>query len=101
MNKLVEHLAVHHHPSGNAYKVVPVITILEESGFTVEEIHHMAMEAYKDKYLVFSRLRVRGNRWGVNAMIPGDIDYMAVTREGIEWYNLTIKLKKTPRLDKQ
>ena len=85
MNKLVEYMVEHHHPGGNAYKVVSVSTILE-AGFSVEEIHEMAIQAYTEKHLMISRIRVKGNRWGFDSMIPGDIDYMAVTGEGIEWY---------------
>lgn len=95
MNKLVEHLAEYHHPGGNAFKVVPMEKILEESGFTVEEVHHMAMEAYKDKYLFFSRIRVKGNRWGIDAMIHGDIEYLAVGEKGLEWYNSTHVRKRS------
>ena len=36
--------------------------------------------------IVIGRLKVKGNRWGVDAMIPGDIDDVAITRKGLEWY---------------
>ena len=93
MNKLVEYLAIHHHPGGNSFKIVPVTEILEGSGLTVEEVHEMVLEAYEAKLVLFSRLRVRGNRWGIDQMIPGDIDHIAVTRKGIEWHK-TWKMSK-------
>jgi hypothetical protein len=86
MNKLVEYLAENYHPGGNSYRVVSVQEVMEGSDLTVEEIHYNAMDAYKRKYLVLSRLRVKGNRYGVDMMIPGDIDHLAITREGIKWY---------------
>ena len=86
MNKLIEYLAKHHHPGGNAFKIVAVDEVLDESGFTVEEIHEWALEAAKENYVIFSRLRAKGNRWGVDQMISGDIDHVTVTRKGIQWY---------------
>jgi len=86
MNKLVAYLAEHHHPGGNSFKIIPVETVYE-AGFTIEELHIMAMEASRDKYMLFSRVRVKGGRWGVDQMIPGDIDHVSVTRKGIAWNN--------------
>ena len=44
MNKLVEYLSEFHHPGGNSFKIVAVDEILSESGFTVEQVHEMALE---------------------------------------------------------
>ena len=85
MNKLVKYLAEHYHPGGNAFKIVLTSELVEKSGFTVEEVHEMTREADGEKMVVFGRLRVKGNRWGVDAMIPGDIDNVAITRKGLEW----------------
>ena len=86
MNKLVEYLAMYHHPGGNSFNIIPVETVYE-AGFTVEEVYRLAMEASQDKFLLFSRVRVKDGRWGVDEMIPGDIDHVSVTRKGITWYN--------------
>ena len=86
MNRLVAYLAENHHPGGNSFKIIPVETVYE-AGFTVEEFPRLALEASREKYLLFSRVRVKGGSWGVDEMIPGDIDHLSVTRKGIAWYN--------------
>ena len=86
MNKLVEYLAENYNPGGNSYKIVEVEKVLEDSGFTVDGIHRMALEAYKENLLFFFRSKVFGKRWGVDAMIPGDIEFLGVTLEGKKWY---------------
>ncbi len=91
MNKLVEYLAEHYHPSGNAFKIALATELIERSGFTEEEVHEMALMAYREEMILIGRLRVKGNRWGVDVMIPDDIDNMAIKRKGLKW----IKLNKT------
>jgi hypothetical protein len=86
MNKLVKHLAEHYHPGGNAFRIVLVPELLENQDFTVEEVFDLAMEAYKKKHVLIGRIRVRGNRWGVDQMIPEDLDSITITREGLAWY---------------
>ena len=85
MNKLVKYLAEHYHPGGDAFKIAMATELIERSGFTAEEVHEMALMAYNEKMVLIGRMRVKGNRWGVDAMIPGDIDNMAITRKGLEW----------------
>ena len=91
MNKLVEYLGEYYHPGGDAFKIALATELIERSGFTVEEVHLMALMAYREEMILIGRLRVKGNRWGLDKMIPGDIDNMAITRKGLEW----IKLNKT------
>ena len=92
LRALVEYLAEYHNPGGNAFKIVWASEVLEEIGFTVDEFHEMALEAYAEKMVLIGRLKVKGNRWGVDQMIPGDIDTIAIKRKGLEWYK-----KKTIR----
>ncbi|MCJ7732139.1 hypothetical protein MUP51_07455 [Candidatus Bathyarchaeota archaeon] len=61
MNKLVEYLAEHYHPSGNAFKIVLVPELIEKSGFTVEEVHLMAIESYKEEIFLIGRIQAQ--RW--------------------------------------
>ena len=60
MNRLVEYLAEFHHPGGNSFKIVPVIELMTASGFSVEEVHEMALEASMDNYVLF--FAVEGER---------------------------------------
>jgi hypothetical protein len=89
MNRLVEYLAEHYNPGGNAFKIAMALELLEKSGFTLEEVFTWAMEAYREKYVLIGRLRVKGNRWGVDQMIPEDLDSVTVTQKGLAWYNQT------------
>jgi len=84
MNKLVLYLAENYHPGGRAARFAKASELIENAGFTVEEIHQMSMEAYREDMLVFARCRVKGNRWGMDKLIPGDIEYLAVTRKGLK-----------------
>ncbi|MCW4011539.1 MAG: hypothetical protein NWF07_00965 [Candidatus Bathyarchaeota archaeon] len=77
MNRLVKHMIEHHHPGGNVVKIVRAKQLIEE-GFTVEEIHNLTMEAYCEGLLVFSRDRIKGNRWSIEEMIPGDIQFIGI-----------------------
>ena len=86
MNRLVEYLAENYHPGGNAFKIAMVPEMLKKSGFTMEEVFDWAMEAYKERYVLIGRIRVKGNRWGVDQMIPEDLDDVAITRKGLAWY---------------
>ena len=86
MNKLVEYLAEHYDPGGNAFRIVLIPELLEKSGYTIEEVFDLAMEAYKEKYLLVGRICVKGNRWGLDQMIPEDLDTVAITRKGLTWY---------------
>lgn len=47
MKKLLEYLAIHYNPGGEAFKIVFTSKLVEKSGFTEEEIHKMAIDAYK------------------------------------------------------
>lgn len=94
MNRLVEYLAEHYHPGGNAFRIVLVPELLEKSGFTVEEVFAWAMEAYKEKYVLIGRIRVKGNRWGVDRMIPEDLDSVTITREGLTWRARELTISK-------
>ena len=49
MNKLEKYRAEHYHPGGNAFKIVLPHELIEKSGFTVEEVHLMAIESYNEK----------------------------------------------------
>ena len=86
MNKLVEYLAQHYHPGGNSFRVVMVPELLEKSGYTIDEVFELAMEAYREKYLLFGRIRVKDGRWGVDQMKPEDLDTVTITRKGLAWY---------------
>ena len=86
MNKLVRYLAEHHHPRGEAFKFILVSDLVKESGFRLEEVFHNAMEAYKEGMVVVARSTVKGNRWGMNHMIPEDLEIIAITRGGLEWW---------------
>ena len=91
MNKLVDYLAEHYNPGGNAFKIALATELIERSGLTIEEVHLMALEAYNEKMVLIGGIRVKGNRWREETMIPGDIDTLAITVKGLEW----IKLNKT------
>jgi len=84
MNKLLEYLSEHYHPGGSAVRFAKASEIMENTGFTVKEIHLMSMEAYREDMLVFARCRVKDGRWGIDRMIPGDIEFLAVTRKALK-----------------
>jgi hypothetical protein len=86
MNRLVEYLAEHYDPGGNSFRIVMVPELLEKSGYTIEEVFDLAMEAYVEKYLLVGRIRVKGDRWGVDQMKPEDLDTVTITRKGLAWY---------------
>jgi hypothetical protein len=86
MNELVEYLAGHYDPKGNSFRIVLIPALLEKSGYTIEEVFELAMEAYREKPLLVGRIRVKGNRWGVDQMIPEDLDTVAITRKGLAWH---------------
>jgi hypothetical protein len=52
------------------------------------------MEAYKEKYVLIGRIRVKGNRWGVDRMIPEDLDSVTITREGLTWRARELTISK-------
>lgn len=83
MNKLVKYLAEHYHPGGNAYRIARMNEILEATGWTEEEAHSMSMEARREELLYFTPKTGTG-RWNNDALIPGDIEFLAVTRKGIK-----------------
>jgi hypothetical protein len=82
----VVYLAEHYAPKAEAFNIVLVSDFVKESGFTVEELFKDAMEAYKVKMVIIGRSRVKGNRYGVDNMIPEDLETITITREGLEWY---------------
>ena len=90
MNKLVEYLVENYHPGGNAYKIVSTVELLQETELSVEELHNLILEANRNEMVLYSRTHVKGNRWSVDEMIPGDIDHVTVTRKGIKWHNSKI-----------
>ena len=49
MNKLGEYLVEHYNPGGNAFKIVLVPELIEKSGFTVEEVHLIVIDLYKEE----------------------------------------------------
>mgnify|MGYP006292001579 CR=1 FL=1 len=83
MNKLVKYLTEHYQPGGNAYRIARMNDILESTGGTEEEAHRMTMEARREKLLYFTPKTGTG-RWNNDALIPGDIEFIAVTRKGIK-----------------
>jgi len=44
-----------------------------------------------EKLGLIVRIPVKGNRWGSDQMILGDIDTVAITRKGLEWVKTTTK----------
>ncbi len=54
MNKLVEYLGTHHDPYGDACIDVRVETIIEETGWTREEIWELAREPEEKQQLTRS-----------------------------------------------
>jgi len=42
-----------------------------------------------EKLVLIGRIHVNGNRGGLDQIISGDIDTVAITRKGLEWVKTT------------
>jgi len=62
MNKLVEHMIKHHNPGGNAINHVKVEQIIQETGWTREEILELARDPEAEHQLAPTMLR-RDRDW--------------------------------------
>jgi hypothetical protein len=51
----------------------------------------MILSAKKVGYVEFARHSVRGNRWSVDSWIPGDIDSVSLTREGMNYWRKNLR----------
>ena len=85
MNNLVYYLGEHYDPKGFAVKGARV-SELENSSFSVEEIFSWAMEAREAGLIEIARIHVKDGRYGVDAMLPKDLDFVTLTREGQTYY---------------
>jgi len=86
MNNLVLFLGEHYDPKGCAVKWAKASTLLDESSYSIEQIFDWAMEARKSGLVEIARIRVKDGRYGVDAMLPKDLDFVTLTREGQTWY---------------
>jgi hypothetical protein len=84
--RLVKYLGENYPLGGGAFNIVLTEKILKESDFSVEELHEMILGAKEFGYVEFARHSIRGNRWGVDSWIPGDIDSVSLTREGMNYW---------------
>ena len=89
MNSLVYFLGEHYDPKGNAVKWARVSELIEKSSFSIEEVFSWAMEARRAGLVEVARIHVKDGRYGVDAMLPEDLDFVTLTREGKTWYNNT------------
>lgn len=85
MNSLVLYLSEHYDPKGCAVKWARVSDLLDNSSYSVEQIFDWAMEAREKGLVEIARIRVKDGRYGVDAMIPLDLDFVTLTREGQLW----------------
>ena len=86
MNSLVYFLGEHYDPKGCAVKWAKVSEILDSSAYTIEQIFHWAMEARRSGFVEIARIHVKNGRYGVDAMLPEDLDFVTLTKEGQTWY---------------
>ena len=83
MNQLVTFLEEHHGTPGTAFEFTRVEIIIKETGWTREEIFHMAREARESGELVTHYSGGKGNRWGYDEMLPEDL--MTIGTIGSSW----------------
>ena len=67
MNRLVKHMEEHHPALGTMFKFTRVGIIIEETGWTREDIFQLAHEADAAGELMAS-FSFRGNKWKVEAV---------------------------------
>ena len=79
-------LGEHYDPKGNAVKWARVSELLENSTYSIEEVFSWAMEARGAGLVEIARIHIKDGRYGVDAMLPEDLDFVTLTREGKTWY---------------
>lgn len=77
MNKLVEHMEKHHTPMSTAYESTRVDTVIEETGWSREEIFKMTKEAVAVN-LLEATIVTGQQRWAWDECIPEDLDLIGV-----------------------
>ena len=77
MNRLVEHMEKHHDPMGNALQFVRVEVLIEETGWSREEIFTMTREANEADLLTVS-YNSKGGRVGADMMEPENLDLVGI-----------------------
>ena len=73
MNRLVKFLEEHHGTKSTAFEFTRTEVIMEETGWTREEIFHMAREAKESGDLVAHYSGSDCNRWSYDEMLPEDL----------------------------
>jgi hypothetical protein len=81
MNMLVEHMNKHHNPGARLYEYTRVEIIMDETGWTREEILHMAQEADAAGEILAS-YSYKGNKWKVESVAE---DLITIGTIGSNW----------------
>ena len=77
MNKLVEYMEAHHAPLMTAYESVRVETVLDDTGWSRDEVFEMAMEAWVAGHLSVTILTGQ-QRWTREEYLPEDLSLIGV-----------------------
>ncbi len=81
MNQLVNFLEEHHGTQGRLYEFTRVEAIMEETGWSRDDVLRMALEADDAGELV-ATFSFKGNKWKVEAVAE---DLMTVGTIGASW----------------
>jgi len=83
---LIRFLGENHYPLGVSYKFALIPEAFQETGWSLDKIHHMVMEARSLDYVTIFFSPKHGN-WGQWEPRPQDLCAVSLTKNGSKIYN--------------